>query len=86
VYIHFNNKKIGCENPYEAKGRPLLPVICAGAVALAGGALSNASAAENEIATTIAPLGGFEPPKGWMPPPLDPTGVQLQTIDLGHGV
>lgn len=31
-------------------------------------------------------FGGFEPPAGWMPPPLDPTGVQLQTHELAPGV
>ena len=31
-------------------------------------------------------FGGFEPPAGWLPPPLDPAGVQLQTKELGPGV
>ena len=31
-------------------------------------------------------FGGFEPPAGWLPPPLDPTGVQLQTKELAPGV
>ncbi len=31
-------------------------------------------------------FGGFEPPAGWVPPPLDPTGVQLQTQELAPGV
>ncbi len=31
-------------------------------------------------------FGGFEPPVGWQPPPLDPTGVQLQTKQLAPGV
>ncbi len=31
-------------------------------------------------------FGGFEPPAGWVPPPLDPTGVQLQTQELATGV
>ena len=31
-------------------------------------------------------FGGFEPPKGWLPPPLDPTGVQLETRELAPGV
>ena len=33
-----------------------------------------------------APFGGFEPPVGWVPPPLDPTGVQLRTQQIGPGV
>ncbi len=32
------------------------------------------------------PFGGFEPPAGWLPPPLDPAGVQLQTKQLAPGV
>ena len=31
-------------------------------------------------------FGGFEPPAGWLPPPLDPTGVRLQTRQLAPGV
>ncbi len=31
-------------------------------------------------------FGGFEPPAGWLPPPLDPTGVRLQTKELAPGV
>ncbi len=31
-------------------------------------------------------FGGFEPPKGWLPPPLDPAGVQLQTKEIAPGV
>jgi cyclase len=31
-------------------------------------------------------FGGFEPPAGWVPPPLDPAGVQLQTKELAPGV
>ena len=31
-------------------------------------------------------FGSFEPPAGWLPPPLDPTGVQLQTHELAPGV
>ncbi len=31
-------------------------------------------------------FGGFVPPAGWLPPPLDPAGVQLQTKQLGPGV
>ncbi len=33
-----------------------------------------------------APADGFEPPAGWVPPPLDPTGVELETRPLGPGV
>ena len=29
---------------------------------------------------------GFRPPEGWTPPPLNPTGVQLETRELGPGV
>ena len=28
----------------------------------------------------------FTPPEGWVPPPIDPTGVQLETRNLGSGV
>ena len=31
-------------------------------------------------------FGGFEPPTGWVPPPLHPQGVQLQTKELAPGV
>ena len=31
-------------------------------------------------------FGGFEPPAGWLPPSLDPTGVQLQTKELAPGI
>ena len=31
-------------------------------------------------------FGGFEPPVGWLPPPLDPTGVELQTKQIAPGV
>ncbi len=37
-------------------------------------------------AATQQSFGGFEPPAGWLPPPLDPTGVELQTKELGPGV
>ncbi len=30
--------------------------------------------------------GGFEPPKGWLPPPLHPAGAKLGTKKLGPGV
>ena len=30
--------------------------------------------------------GGFVPPEGWAPPPMDPSGVQLETRELGAGV
>ena len=45
------------------------------------------------IATALAlphaaqdPFHGFVPPSGWAPPPLDPTGVELETKELGPGV
>ncbi len=31
-------------------------------------------------------FGDFEAPEGWLPPPLNPTGVQLETRRLGPGV
>ena len=31
-------------------------------------------------------FGDFEAPEGWLPPPLNPTGVQLETRKLGPGV
>ena len=31
-------------------------------------------------------FGGFEPPAGWLPPPLNPTGVKLETKKLAPGV
>ena len=31
-------------------------------------------------------FGDFEAPQGWLPPPLNPTGVQLETTKLGPGV
>ena len=31
-------------------------------------------------------FGGFVPPDGWVPPPLHPAGVQLQTKELAPGV
>ncbi len=37
-------------------------------------------------AATQQSFGGFEPPAGWLPPPLDPTGVQLRTKELASGV
>ncbi len=37
-------------------------------------------------AATQQSFGGFEPPAGWLPPSLDPTGVQLQTKELAPGV
>ncbi len=49
------------------------------AVAVAFGPAGPAAAQENSF-------GGFEPPAGWLPPPLDPTGVQLQTKQLAPGV
>lgn len=38
------------------------------------------------VAAQESSFGGFEPPVGWLPPPLDPTGVQLQTHKLAPGV
>jgi cyclase len=37
-------------------------------------------------AATQQSFGGFEPPAGWLPPSLDPTGVELQTKELAPGV
>jgi cyclase len=31
-------------------------------------------------------FGGFAPPAGWLPPPLDPSGVEFETRELGPGV
>ncbi|MCH8153395.1 MAG: MBL fold metallo-hydrolase, partial [Planctomycetes bacterium] len=31
-------------------------------------------------------FGDFEAPEGWLAPPLNPTGVQLETRKLGRGV
>jgi cyclase len=54
------------------------------------GALAMAAAVAFGLAGPAAaqdgPFGGFEPPAGWLPPPLDPTGVQLQTKELVPGV
>ena len=49
------------------------------AAAVAFGLAGPATAQEN-------PFGAFEPPAGWLPPALDPTGVQLQTQELAPGV
>jgi len=38
------------------------------------------------VAAQQTSFGGFEPPAGWLPPPLDPTGVQLRTKELAPGV
>jgi len=37
-------------------------------------------------ATAQRSWDGFEPPQGWLPPPLHPAGVKLQTKQLGPGV
>jgi ABC-type sugar transport system substrate-binding protein len=54
------------------------------------GALAMAAAVAFGLAGPAAaqdgPFGGFGPPAGWLPPPLDPTGVQLQTEELAPGV
>lgn len=43
--------------------------------------------AQADSATAAVPSwGGFEPPKGWLPPPLSPAGVKLQTKQLSPGV
>ena len=47
--------------------------------ALVGLGFAQPSAAQNSS-------DGFVPPEGWMPPPLDPAGVQLETRELGPGV
>lgn len=31
-------------------------------------------------------FGGFQPPAGWLPPPVDPTSVELKTQKLSPGV
>ena len=54
-------------------------IAMAAAVAVAVGLAGPAAAQETSF-------GGFEPPVGWLPPPLDPTGVQLQTKELAPGV
>ena len=48
--------------------------------------INEVSAAGTELAARTAPFGDFEPPRGWMPPPLNPAGVQLQTKKIGAGV
>ena len=70
------------------KTLPLLgaAVLLAGAFMTGGNIIGKASAADLEIAARTSPFGDFEPPKGWMPPPLNPAGVQLQTKQIGPGV
>ena len=66
--------------------------IVAAGLLLAGQSISNPAVADSVIASANASaspqssFGGFEPPKGWLPPPIDPTGVQLQTKKLAPGV
>ena len=43
-----------------------------------------ASAANHAARPSL--FGDFEPPKGWMPPPLNPAGVQLQSKQIGPGI
>jgi cyclase len=54
-----------------------------GAVAMA---VTVAFGLAGPAAAQQGPFDGFEPPAGWLPPPLDPTGVQLQTKELAPGV
>ena len=56
-----------------------LALAAAMTLGIAGG-LAGPAAAQQTL------FGGFEPPAGWVPPPLDPTGVQLQTQELAPGV
>ena len=51
----------------------------AAAALIAAGLAFPAAAAQTSF-------GGFEPPEGWLPPPIDPTGVQLETRELAPGV
>ena len=43
-------------------------------------------AAAQQMAAAPLSFGGFAPPEGWLPPPLHPSGVQLETRELGPGV
>ncbi len=51
-----------------------------------GVALPVATGVAQPAAAAQESFGGFVPPAGWLPPPLDPTGVQLQTKELAPGV
>ncbi len=53
-------------------------------LALAG--LSQPSLAAQPTSVAPQSFGGFEPPPGWVPPPLHPGEVQLETRRLGAGV
>ncbi len=55
-----------------------LPTVAGPSPAKANGTAAPAEAQQSERA--------FVPPEGWLPPPIDPTGVKLETRKLGPGV
>ena len=63
-----------------------LATALAAALFLAGAPTGGPATAGTDEATAQLSFGGFEPPEGWLPPPLDPAGVQLQTMELSPGV
>ncbi len=84
-----------------ATGTALLAAsLATGAAALAEAAEKHASethasekptqVAAQDATQAIAVEGpgfhGFEPPAGWLPPPIHPGGVQLRTQEIGQGV
>ena len=78
----------------KTRRRLALAAVLAAGLALAGGldqprAQETTRTAAQTAAQTAAlqpSFGGFVPPKGWLPPPIDPTGVQLETRELAPGV
>ena len=55
-------------------------------IGLAQPAAAQQMAAAQQTAAAPLSFGGFAPPEGWLPPPLNPSGVQLETRELGPGV
>jgi cyclase len=63
-----------------------LATIIAAGLLLGSQTISKQAIADTEVAKTQSTFLGFEPPKGWMPPPIDPAGAQLQSNKLAQGV
>ncbi|MEE8502689.1 MAG: MBL fold metallo-hydrolase [Kiloniellales bacterium] len=63
-----------------------LATFIATALTLGNGPSQGPAKAGTNVAAAQLSFGGFAPPEGWLPPPIHPAGVQLETRELGPGV
>ncbi len=70
----------------KTRSRLALAALLSAGLALASGLDQPRAQETTQTAALPSSFGGFVPPAGWLPPPLDPTGVQLETREIAPGV